>query len=152
MPEFGVMFKFDADLENLTWYGNGPEETYWDRQHGGKLGLYQNRVVDNMTPNLMPQECGNKTKVRYAKVTDNKGRGVEFCGDEMYFSALPFTPHEIENAMHDFELPQIHYTVVRVAMEQMGVGGDDSWGSKTHPEYLIDTSKKLNFSFKFKGI
>ena len=152
MPEFGVMFKFDADLENLTWYGNGPEETYWDRQHGGKLGLYQNKVVDNMTPNLMPQECGNKTKVRYAKVTDNKGRGVEFSGDEMYFSALPFTPHEIENAMHDFELPQVHYTVVRVAMEQMGVGGDDSWGAKTHPEYLIDTSKKLNFSFKFKGI
>lgn len=152
MPEYGVMFKFDADLENVTWYGNGPEETYWDRQHGGKLGIYHNKVTDNVTPNLMPQECGNKTKVRFAKVTDNKGRGVEFSGENLFFSALPYTPHELENAMHGYELPQIHYTVVRVAMEQMGVGGDDSWGAKTHPEYLIDTTRPLSFTFTFKGI
>ncbi len=45
----------------------------------------------------------------------------------MMFSALPYTPHEMENAMHPYELPAIHYTVVRAAKAQMGVGGDDSW-------------------------
>ena len=45
----------------------------------------------------------------------------------MMFSALPYTPHEMENAMHPYELPQIHYTVVRVAKGQMGIAGDDSW-------------------------
>ena len=29
----------------------------------------------------------------------------------MVFSALPYTPHEIENAMHPYELPPVHYTV-----------------------------------------
>ena len=49
-------------------------------------------------------------------------------------------------------LPQVHYTVVRVAKQQMGVGGDDSWGAQTHPEYLISVDQKLEFTFTFRGI
>ena len=152
MPEFGVMFKFNADYQNVEWYGMGPEETYTDRCRGGKLGIYRNKVKDNMSRYLNPQECGNKTGVRWASVTDEKGRGILFTGDSMEFSALPYTPHEIENARHDFELPQIHYTVVRVSKQQMGVGGDDSWGSRTHEEYLLNTDEKMVFTFGFQGI
>ena len=152
MPEFGVMFKLDADYDNVTWYGMGPEETYVDRCAGAKLGVYKNKVEDNMAKYLVPQECGNKVGVRWATVTNRKGRGMMFSGDKMEFSALPYTPHELENAMHPYELPQVHYTVVRVAKQQMGVGGDDSWGAQTHPEYLIPIDKKLEFTFTFKGI
>ena len=152
MPEFGVIFKFDADYNQVTWYGMGPEETYVDRNKGAKLGIYQNKVEENMAKYLVPQECGNKTGVRWAKVTDRKGRGMLFKSDKMEFSALPYTPHEIENAAHPFELPKVHYTVVRASMQQMGVGGDDSWGAKTHPEYLLDVSQKKEFKFSFKGI
>ena len=152
MPEFGMMFKFDADYDTIKWYGLGPQETYADRQHGAKLGVYENKVSDNVAEYLVPQESGNKCGVRYAKVVDKKGRGMMFFGDELSFSALPYTPHELENASHHFELPPVHYTVVRVAKKQMGVAGDDSWGAHTHPEYLIDVSKKLEFTFCFKGI
>lgn len=152
MPEFGIMFKFNADYENVEWYGNGPSETYCDRQHGAKLGVYKNKVIDNVAKYLVPQECGNKTKVRWAKITDNAGKGILFTGDELSFSALPYTPHEMENAMHPYELPQIHYTVVRVAKQQMGVGGDDSWGARTHEEYLLDVTKPMELKFRFKGI
>lgn len=75
-----------------------------------------------------------------------------FAGDKMEFSALPYTPHEIENAAHSFELPQVHYTVVRVSAKQMGIAGDDSWGSKTHPEYLLNADGKMEFTFSFRGI
>lgn len=152
MPEFGVLFKFNADYDCVEWYGNGPEETYEDRKHGAKLGVYHNKVADNMAAYLVPQECGNKTDVRYAKVTDRQGRGILFTGENMSFSALPYTPHEIENAKHSYELPRVHYTVVRVAMQQMGVGGDNSWGAPVHPEYHIDVSKKVEFGFTFCGI
>ena len=152
MPEFGMMFKLDADLDTLTWYGLGPMETYQDRKCGGKLGVYTNKVSDNMAKYLVPQECGNKCDVRYAKVTNKAGRGLIFFGKEMSFSALPYSPHEIENAMHSYELPPIHYTVVRVAKQQMGVGGDDSWGALVKPDSLIDVSEKLEFSFYFRGI
>lgn len=152
MPEFGMMFKLDADYDTVKWYGLGPQETYADRQHGGKYGVYENKVADNIAEYLVPQESGNKCSVRYAKVMDKKGRGMLFFGDELSFSALPYTPHELENAAHHFELPPVHYTVVRVAKKQMGVGGDDSWGSHTHPEYLLDASEKMEFTFCFSGI
>ena len=156
MPEFGVIFKFNADYDRVEWYGLGEAETYSDRKKGAKLGIYSNRVADNIAKYMVPQECGAKEEVRWAKVIDRKGRGMLFEMDEnngpMMFSALPYTPHEMENAMHPYELPEIHYTVVRVAKNQMGIGGDDSWGARTHEEYLLKTDKKMEFSFVFKGL
>lgn len=132
MPEFGMMFKMDAEFDRLSWYGLGPEETYTDRKMGGKLGIYENKVADNMAKYLCPQECGNKCGVRYAEITNAKGRGMRFFGDEMSFNALPYTPHELENAMHFYELPEVHYTVIRVAQQEI--------------------SKKKVFTFCFRGV
>ena len=152
MPEFGMLFKLDADFNRLKWYGLGPEETYVDRMRGGKLGIYENKVADNLAKYLVPQECGNKCGVRYAQITNDKERGMLFFGDELSFSALPYTPHELENAAHGYELPEVYYTVVSVAQKQMGVAGDDSWGARVHPEYLLDVSKKKVFTFCFRGV
>ena len=156
MPEFGVIFKFNADYDHVSWYGLGEAETYADRKKGAKLGIYSNLVKDNIARYMVPQECGSKEEVRWAKITDRKGRGMLFEMDPengpMMFSALPYTPHEMENAMHSYEFPEVHYTVVRVAKGQMGIAGDDSWGARTHEEYLLDASKPMEFSFVFKGI
>lgn len=152
MPEFGMMMKINADYNQVEWYGMGPAETYIDRCKGAKLGIYKNNVADNMARYMVPQESGNKIGVRWAKVTDRRGRGLLFEGDAISFSAMPWTPHEIENARHPYELPEVHYTVIRAAMQQMGIAGDDSWGARTHPEYLLDASKKMEFTFRFRGI
>ena len=156
MPEFGVIFKFNADYDHVSWYGLGEAETYADRKKGAKLGIYSNLVKDNIARYMVPQECGSKEEVRWAKITDRKGRGMLFEMDPengpMMFSALPYTPHEMENAMHPYEFPEVHYAVVRVAKGQMGIAGDDSWGARTHEEYLLDASKPMEFSFVFKGI
>ena len=152
MPEFGVMLKLNADLDQLRYYGLGPDENYVDRCEGARLGIWQRPVKDVFQPYLMPQECGGRTGVRWAELTDYKGRGIRFTGDSMTFSALPWTPHEIENAAHGYELPPIHYTVVRAALMQMGVAGDDSWGARTHEEFLIDVTRPLRFKFSLRGI
>lgn len=156
MPEFGVLFRLSADYDHVEWYGLGPEETYADRKRGAKLGIYRNLVQDNMAKYLVPQECGAKEDVRWAKVTDRAGRGLLFEMDAaagpMMFSALPYTPHELEQAAHIYELPPVHSIIVRAALGQMGVGGDDSWGARTHPEYLLDVSENLRFRFSFRGI
>ena len=164
MPEFGMIMKINADYNQIEWYGLGPDETYADRYLGGKLGIYRNNVTDNVAKYIVPQETGNKIGVRWAKVTDKDGKGLLFsctdkdspssdpCDTGMYFSALPWTPHEMENARHPYELPPIHYTVIRASLAQMGVGGDDSWGARVHPEYLLETEKKLEFRFTFRGI
>lgn len=153
MPEFGMMFRLSRDFDRVQWYGNGPMETYADRKHGASLGIYGNRVEDNLAKYLVPQECGNKTEVRWGRVCDARGRGILFAAERaMNFSALPYTPHELELARHAYELPRPHYTVVRVSSQQMGVGGDDSWGAPVHPEYLVDVSGRMEFTFSFRGI
>ena len=150
LPELSMMLVLDADYDNLEWYGKGPDETYTDRCHA-KVGVYKNKVKDNMAKYLFPQECGFKMDVRYAKITNDKGDGMLIIADGLGLSALPYSPSEIDAAAHPTELPPVHYTFIRVG-EQMGVGGDNSWGAMTHPEYLLDNSKQKSISFKFKGI
>ena len=152
MPEFGMTAKLDADCNRVRFFGLGPEENYTDRREGARLGLWEYRAEENMTPYLLPQECGNRTGVRWAEITDAQGRGLKLWLNGGEFSALPWTPHEIENAAHGYELPPVCYTVLKMSCRQMGVGGDDSWGARTHPEYLLDVSGPVEFAFSFRGI
>ena len=152
MPEFGMITKLSADYDRVRFFGLGPEENYIDRREGARLGLWEYRAAENMTPYLLPQECGNRTGVRWAEITNAKGRGLKLWLNGGEFSALPWTPHEIENAAHGYELPPVSYTVLKMSARQMGIAGDDSWGARTHPEYLLDISKPLVFEFAFKGI
>ena len=152
MPEFGMLFKLPAALTKMRWYGLGPEETYADRQKGAALGIWEKSVRENMARYLVPQECGNHCGVRWMELTDEKGRGLRMEGGALSMGALPWTPHEIENAAHMDELPESRYTVMRVLLAQMGVGGDDSWGARTHPEYLLPADRDLELRFSFRGI
>ena len=151
-PEFGMTMKMDADYHRVRFYGLGPEENYIDRREGARLGIWNYRAEENVTPYLLPQECGNRTGVRWAEVTDKSGRGLKLTLNGGEFSALPCTPHELENAAHGFELPPMNYTVLKMSARQMGVGGDDSWGARTHEEYLLDADKPLVFRFSLEGI
>ena len=150
LPELSMTFALDSKLNNLEWYGKGPEETYSDKDHA-KIGVFRNKVADNMAKYLVPQECGNHQETRYAKLSDDKGDGVLFITNNNAFSALPYTVHEIDEAMHPTELPPVHFTHVRIG-QQMGVAGDDTWGAKTHPEFMLDNSKDMEISFSFRGI
>ncbi len=152
MPEFGMLMKLDADYSRVRYFGLGPEENYIDRREGARLGLFEYNAEENYTPYLMPQECGNRTGVRWAEVTDDRGRGLKLWLNGGEFSALPWTPHELENAAHGYELPPVNYTVLKMSSMQMGVGGDDSWGARTHPEYLIDVTRPVEFAFSFRGL
>ncbi len=166
MPEFGWMFALNADYSHVTYYGNGPEENHCDRRQSVKLGVYTRDAADMVERYLVPQETGNRTGVRWAKITDTSGHGVMLSaagfpdsGDReasipgtMEFSAIPYSPDQLENAQHAYELPPVHRTYIRCSLKQMGVAGDDSWGARPHPEYMIPNDRRLVFAVDFKGI
>lgn len=152
MLDFGMMVKIPCVYDNLTWFGRGIEENYSDRNKGARLGVHKNKVIDNLSKYVIPQECGNKTDLKWAKVTDNTGNGLMIAGNNFEFSALPYTPHELENAYHHYELPPVYHTVIRVSLKNIGVGGDDSWGAMPHDEYLIPSNKDMSLEFTIKGI
>ena len=68
------------------------------------------------------------------------------------FSVLPYNNMELENALHQEDLPPINFTNVNIIGKQMGVGGDDSWGAPVLPEFCIDSSKDLEYSFIISNI
>ena len=74
MPEFGMITKLSADLDRVRFYGLGPLENYTDRREGARLGIWDYRAGENLTPYLMPQECGNRTGIRWAEITDARGK------------------------------------------------------------------------------
>lgn len=153
LPELGMMFKLDKKYNALSWYGLGPHETYEDRKKSGLVGLYHSTVDDQLADYIRPQECGSKCDVRYAYILDNNHRGLCFMMDEEYmvFNALGYTPHQIELVNHKYELPRRQDTIIRVMKQQLGLGGDNSWGAIPHKEYWLD-KKTLRFKFSFKGI
>lgn len=152
MPMFGLCLKLSADYDTFKWYGLGPEENYIDRLHGAHLGIFEKSVIDNVSKYVVPQESGNHTGVRWAQLKDKTGFGIEFSYDKAPFElgVSPYTAFELQNALHHYELPQVNYTVVTIAAKQMGIGGDDSWGAPVHKEYLIDSSKDIDFEFTIR--
>lgn len=144
MPCFGVEWALPSSIDRLRFYGLGPTEAYADRLDGATLGVWEASAVQGVAPYAVPQECGYHPDVRWCEATDQEGHGlrVEARG-ELGVSLLPYSSAQIEQAGHWWELPAPGArpaTYLRLLTAQMGVGGDDSWGSPVHDEFHIDAA------------
>ncbi|MCF0258483.1 MAG: DUF4981 domain-containing protein [Erysipelotrichaceae bacterium] len=150
LPAFGMRFLLKGELNEVSWLGKGPQETYCDRDHA-RTDVYSSSVADQFTTYLRPQECGNHMGTYKGTLSCSCGCALTFEaeGTPLQFSALPWTPEQIALANHPYELPESHKTIVRVLSEQMGVGGDDTWGAPVHDEWLIKTGGRLTCRFGF---
>ncbi|MBU3843633.1 MAG: DUF4981 domain-containing protein [Candidatus Anaerobiospirillum pullicola] len=152
LPEFGVLMPVKAQFSDVEFYGRGPDSNYYDRKDGYKLGYYTSTTLDEFEMYLRPQECGNHCDSRFFLVKDDKsdhGLIVKCLRDPFNFSALPWTPFQIEEALHPFELPDVNRTVLKINSAMMGVGGDDSWGAPVLEQYRLPNGDyHLTFVFQ----
>ena len=152
MPAFGMNFKLKERYHNFCYYGYGPEENYWDRKDGARLGIFGGTAAGNLSRYMVPGECGNRMGTRWLEVTDDNGFGLRFEAEDAPFesSVLPYSCYELDNAMHAYELPKAHYTWVRVMGCQMGIGGDDTWGAPVQQRYHLasNVDRKLVFTIR----
>lgn len=148
IPVVGMLLELDEEFQYLKWYGKGPHETYWDRQLGAKLGIYEGLVNEQLQPYLRPQESGNKVAVRWMEIRTKEGYGLRIKGlPELEMNAIPYTSTELESNDHQYKLPKSNKTVVSINYRQMGVGGDDSWGARPHAEYTIHPTNLYQYRF-----
>jgi len=138
LPRLGMQMAIPAQFNKLTWFGRGPQENYWDRKTGASIGLYTGNVNELIHRYVRPQENGNRSDVRWMALTDPNSVGLVAVGmPTIDISAWPFTMQDLEKAKHINEPPQADTITVNLDYKQMGVGGDDSWGARTHPEYTL---------------
>jgi beta-galactosidase len=151
LPRFGMQMAIPARYSTMAYLGRGPYENYWDRCTGSAVGLYSGTVEEMMHVYTRPQENGNRTDVRWLLLTDSGGAGLLAVGMPLLsISAWPFSMDDLEQAKHINEPPRRDFITVNLDYRQMGVGGDDSWGARTHPEYTLPANQPYTYRFRLK--
>lgn len=141
MPRVGVSMVLPSALEKLEWFGRGPWENYSDRKRSALLGCWQTTVTDDHVPYIMPQECGNKTDVRWLRLHDGKGTGVRFAGAPTFeASASHFTATDLYAARHAEELKPRPEVYLNIDHAQRGLG-TASCGPDTLPQYRLQPGR-----------
>ncbi|MBN1417304.1 MAG: DUF4981 domain-containing protein [Planctomycetes bacterium] len=153
IPRIGLQFRMPAGFDHVAWYGRGPHENYWDRKTSAAVGLYRARVADLIFEYVEPQENGQRTDVRWVTFTDEKGAGLKAYGfPTIEFSAWPYTMEALQAAYHPYEIRRSAESTVNLDYRQMGVGGDDSWGARTHPEYTLPANRPYTYTVRLEPL
>ena len=164
LPRLGMYVLLPNTFTEVSWYGKGPTESYWDRKTGVKTGMYSGKVEDQFERYLRPQETGNKTDVRWFKVSSNDMSLKATSNILLNSSIWPFEMAEIDfksgdasesasglvpvTTKHGADIKLGETLQWNIDYLQMGVGGDTSWGRLVHPEYTIPANKTYEYSFR----
>jgi beta-galactosidase len=153
IPRLGMYITLANDYKEVSWYGNGPDESYWDRKTGVKTGLYTGKIIDQFHRYPRPQETGNKTDVRWMEVSSN-AMALKVSSEQLLNASVwPFAMTEIDfksseaiksasglvpiTSKHGAEIKIGETVQWNIDLQQMGVGGDNSWGRLVHDAYTI---------------
>jgi beta-galactosidase len=154
IPRMGTELVLAPGLDNLTWYGRGPAETYIDRAFE-RIGVYKSTVDREWTDYSRPQESGNKADVRWVALTNDKGIGLLAVGaPTLGVAAHHFTVKDVEASDYSFKLPHRPEIYLTLDARQMGVGGIDSWSRNALPvdRYRIPGSSSHTFRYRLTPI
>jgi beta-galactosidase len=147
IPRIGLQFEIEKELQNIDWYGRGPHENYIDRESGAAIGIYRTTLNQWTTPYVRPQENSNRGGIRWLRFSQGTHQ-LQFSavGEPFCASAWPYTISTLEQTTHDFELKMHNNIIVDIDCNQMGVGGDCSWGLPVLQKYQIKPGK---YQYKF---
>lgn len=152
---FGTQMGLVRELENVKWYGRGPQETYIDRKTGGKIAIHEMKVADLEHHYMRPQENANRVDVRYVELTDENGKGLKFTAPystPLAFSAWHYTQNDLEKATHIHELKHKDITTFNFDLTQLGVGGDMPGDAHVREPYILHPNKKYVYYFVIENI
>jgi beta-galactosidase len=153
LTRIGMQLEMPKAFDQMMWLGRGPQENYWDRRHGYAVGRYEGKVEHLAFDYIRPQECANRTDVRWAAWTRPDGVGLLAVGEPLLsVSAWPYRMGDIERetVRHPHEIPAGEVITVNLDLIQMGVGGRNSWGAWTDDEYLLPADRSYRYSYRIR--
>ena len=157
---YGMQLQMPAAFARVQYYGRGPAENYCDRHDSEFIGLYEGAVADEYFPYVRPQESGNHTDVRWLRVLDAEGRGLEFCSSApMEASALNYLTADLDDGPvkekkwghHSGDLTPRKLTQVHLQQRQMGLGCVNSWGAWPLKDYQLPYGD-YDFTFAIRPV
>ncbi len=152
MFRFGMQVQLPEEFDTVEYYGRGEVENYTDRNSATKIGLYRQSVAEQFFPYIRPQETGTRSDIRWWRVLDKSGFGVEFKGDapilasSINYSIESLDDGEKKDQRHSPEVEKVPYTNVCIDKVQMGLACVDSWNALPLPQYLV---RYQDYEFNF---
>jgi beta-galactosidase len=139
LPRIGLTLTLPRHLDQLTWFGRGPHESYPDRLASTPVGRYHSTVAEQHYPFIVPQECGGREEVRWLELVDEHGRGLRVQADRLFhFDAHHHPVADYDRARHDHELTPHDAVFLNLDHRHSGLGGDNGWTPCTiHPEFQV---------------
>jgi beta-galactosidase len=160
MFRYGMQLQMPKEFDAIKYYGRGPVENYCDRNSSEFIGFYENKVADEYYSYVRPQESGNHTDIRWFRVVNAEGNGLEFYSNApMEASALNFLTEDLDDGVtkdkvigrHSGDLIERPLTQVHIQQRQMGLGCVNSWGAWPRAEYQMPY-KDYDFTFAIRPI
>ena len=143
MLRFGMTMNLPYQMDQSTWNGRGPVESYVDRKISQNVGLYKSTADKMFYAYVRPQENGNMTDIRWWQQTDNNGAGFRvesdglFAASALHYNQADLDDGEAKRQSHSQSVPKSKYTNLNIDLTQEGVGGIDSWGAEALPAYRM---------------
>lgn len=149
LPRVGLEWILDRSLENIEWYGRGPQENYPDRKTGYKTGIYKSTVMGMYEPYLIPQDYGLRTDNRWVRITDATGTGIEFSGNKLFnFNAHPFSRENLTRALYTYQLKPFDGITFNFDYADSGVG---CTALSVFPQYQL-MPQRYDYKMKLKPL
>ena len=147
LPKLGMRMRLPADFTTIEYYGRGPWENYPDRKRSAFLGRYKMPLAEYETEYVHPQDNGCRTDVRWFSITNGK-KTLRIEGlQPLCIRAWDYGEENLEGVRHPHEIQRGRFVNLNIDLNIHGVGGVDSWGQPTLPQYTIDANKPYHYGF-----
>jgi beta-galactosidase len=158
MPKFGMRMRLPKDFTQIRYYGRGPWENYPDRKRSAFVGIYEMSLFDYETEYIHPQDNGNRCDIRWFEISSDKSEYSEKSeysdytlridgNDPLCIRAWDYGEEDLKGAKHPNEINRGRFVNLNIDFNIHGVGGADTWGKRTLPQYTIDGNQPQHYSF-----
>ena len=147
IPKFGMRMRLPADYDSVAYYGRGPWENYPDRKRSAFIGYYKMPLSEFETEYVHPQDNGNRCDVRFLHISNKQNMlNIEGC-QPLCIRAWDYGEEDLEGVKHPNEIHRGRFVNLNIDGNIHGVGGADTWGKRTLPQYTIDGNQPHHYSF-----
>ena len=151
LPKFGMRLRLPADYTHIAYYGRGPWENYPDRKRGAFIGRYEMPLGAFETEYVHPQDNGCRTDVRWFRISNGE-TSLRIDGlQPLCIRAWDYGEEDVEPANHPHEIQRGRFVNLNIDLNVHGVGGVDTWGQRTLPQYTIDGNQPRHYGFILGG-
>ena len=146
IPKFGMRMRLPADFKQIKYYGRGPWENYPDRKRSAFLGIYEMPLSGYETEYVRPQDNGNRCDIRWFEISSPEQKLRIEGNDPLCIRAWDYGEEDLK-VRHPNEINRGRFVNLNIDLNIHGVGGVDTWGQRTLPQYTIDGNKPYHYSF-----